>query len=121
MAQTWPISLPDSPLLDGYETRRKNSKLRTSVDAGLDKVRNRYRAVPVEVSEAFIMSKSEKEAFQNFHDNTCDGGAERFIRDNPETGISREYRFIDEPAYLVIGHDKTGPIYRVELFLELMP
>lgn len=117
----WPSTLPASPLINGYSVQRKDTKLRTNVDAGLDKVRNRYRAAPKDVTEEFNFHNNNKVAFQNFHDNTCNGGAERFIRVNPENGLTTEYRFKSEPVYNVIGFDQEGPIWNVSLSLEIMP
>lgn len=119
--QTWPASLPKSPLLEGYSKQRQDTKLRTTVEAGLDKVRNRYRAAPKFITESFHFTNAQKEAFETFHDDTCDGGAERFIRTDPENGVDSEYRFISEPDYNVIGFTADGAVWRVDLNLELMP
>lgn len=119
--QNWPADVPESPLLDGYTRQRQNSKLRTSVDAGLDKVRNRYRATPINITERYHFTNTEKQDFVTFHDDSCDGGAERFIKKNPETGIDSEYRFTAEPQYEVVGYGSDGAIWNVSLAIEIMP
>ncbi len=121
MAEAWPTDVPESPLLMDYSSVRQSTKLRTTVEAGLDKIRNRYRAAPVSVSETFHFQNTEKESFQTFHDDTCKGGTERFIRENPEDGLDTEYRFVSEPDYQVIGYGNGGAIWRVSLEIEIIP
>jgi hypothetical protein len=121
MAENWPDNLPDSPLLDGYAAQRKDTLLRSSVDAGLDKIRNRYRAAPKFKTERFYFTNPQKLIFEDFHENILGGGAERFIRLNPETGLNSEYRFRSEPDYSLNGVDHNGPTWVVSLSLEVLP
>lgn len=123
MAQAWPTAVPDSPLLEGYTSSRDKTKLVSNVDAGLRKFRNRYRAAATNKTETFVFTNAQKVAFENFYNNALDGGAERFIRKNPETGINSEYRFQgeSEPTYEVMGWGKNGATWRVTIQVELMP
>lgn len=122
MAINWPSSIPESPLLEGYSSTRNKTKLVSTVDAGLRKYRNRYRAVELLKSETFMFTNSEKQLFENFYENQLNGGADRFVRLNPETNIDSEYRFAPtEPTYEVSGWGNDGAMWRVSFELELMP
>lgn len=116
MAENWPTELPQAPLLDGFTSQRMDSRFVSSVDAGLKKVRNRYRAVPKNVTENLSMSEAQKNIFDNFYENILGGGALRFIREDPETLINVSYRFTSVPTY-----EFNGARYRVSYTAEVLP
>jgi hypothetical protein len=116
MSVQWPAIIPSSPLLDGYSSRKKDSRRITSLDAGLDKMRNRFRATPKFVTESFVFTEQQKVFFENFFDNTTDGGAEVFTRVNPETGLVSNYRFRTVPDYVPLGTN-----WRVTFEAEILP
>jgi hypothetical protein len=116
MSVQWPSTIPSSPLLDGYNSRKMDSRRITTVDAGLVKIRNRYRAVPKMTREVFVFTNEEKKLFETFFDVTCNGGAEVFIRDNPETELNANYRFVSIPEFTPLGTN-----WRVEFEVEALP
>lgn len=116
MAAIWPTTLPDCPLLDGFSESTVDSRLITSVDAGLTKIRNRYVSVPTLVTERYILNKSQFLAFKDWWNNDTKRGAERFIKTNPITGNDVEYRFVD-----VYEMNMIGILYEINLSLEILP
>lgn len=121
MAENWPATLPQAPLIEGYESEMKDSRFISNVDAGLNKVRNRYRAVPKNVTENYILKNSQKQIFANFYNDTLAGGSSRFIREDPETLVTMSYRMTTVPTYTPIGADKDGIIWRVAFDAEVLP
>lgn len=123
MSVQWPTTIPATPLLDGYSSARQNNRVESNVDAGLSKQRARFMAVPKQVSEQFIMNNAEKTTFENFYDNTLEGGSLQFTKESPETGVNTIYRFSGDsvPEYEVAGYGKGGTIWRITLSLEILP
>lgn len=112
---TWPATLPQSPLLDGFSDVPQDSVLRSPM-TGLNKQRNRYTAVVSNVTEAYLMTPAQFITFVNFYETTLGNGADDFLKTNPITGITETYRFAD-----VYDMQFNGVQYRVELTLERTP
>lgn len=118
----WPSTIPDSPLLEDYNRTTQPSRVISNVGAGANKMRGRFRATPRPVTEVFVMKDSEREIFENFYQNDINGGAERFLKQDPVTGLVKEYRFREsEPEIDNIGYDNNGPVWRILTEMEIMP
>lgn len=114
---TWPLTLPSSPLLDGYSQEPEDSRIVSEVDAGARKIRNRYTGVVEKVKESYILSESQYQAFVDFYKNTLKNGAETFTKNNPTTGVSSIYRFAEPYKLTQVRY----PYYQITLSLEILP
>lgn len=111
----WPATLPQTPLLDGYENRPQNSVLRSEFD-GYTKQRNRFTAALHDVSERYFLTDAQYNTFKTFFDSTLNNGADEFTKQNPETGLDEIYRFV-EPY----NPSRVGLYWIVECNLEKIP
>jgi prophage DNA circulation protein len=112
---SWPSSLPQTPLLDGYSDVPQNSVLRSDFDT-YTKQRNRFTAVIHDVSEKYVMTNNQYTTFIEFYENTLNFGADVFTKTDPVTGLTKNYRFV-EPY----SSSFNGVLWVVELTLEKLP
>lgn len=115
MAATWPVSLPQTPLLEGYSNTPQSSVLRSNMD-GYTKQRNRFTAVLKDVTEFYLLSPAEFTTFVDFFENTLSNGAKEFIKEEPISKLDKIHRFVEPYTF-----EFNGVSYRVELTLEILP
>lgn len=115
---TWPSQLPSSPLVTGYKEEDQDSLIRTDVDAGTTKQRNRFTAIMQKVTEKYVLTEEQYIYLkQDFYRNTLSNGATAFTKTHPVTGIVRLYRFTGP----VVLDSVTYPYYNVTLNMEILP
>lgn len=113
--ETWPATLPQSPLIEGFSDIPQDAVLRTEMTA-LSKQRNRFTAVVYDVTESYLMTPVQYNTFRTFFHDTLGNGAEDFFKPNPETGLTEVYQFVD-----VYESEFNGVQYRVDLSMERLP
>lgn len=87
MIPTWPVSLPQEPLIAGFTEEKKS--LITSVTTGnrsmiVRKVASRTQN---KITVSFNFSDEEMDTFENFFNNVLDGGANVFTFEHPRTHV----------------------------------
>lgn len=100
----WPATLPQSPLLEGFDDTPQNSVLRSEFD-GYTKQRNRYTAVLNNVTERYYMTQAQFTTFVNFYTSTLSNGSEEFIKPDPVLGVDKAYRFVEPYSMERVGLD----------------
>jgi hypothetical protein len=115
----WPSNIDPRPEVDSYSREPMNSRLETSVDAGLPKVRNRYTAVPTNVTETFILDRTEYLAFMTWYEDTTKYGSLPFNKLDPVKEVQAVYKFRrgSVPTVTALG----GLTYMLSLNLEILP
>ena len=114
---TWPPSVPDAILVDGYGERPPKNSLRTQMDAGPAKVRRRSRAGARPISGAVKMRGEQLEAFDAWFRETLADGTLRFDWIHPRTRQAVSMRFSEEPDY----KPSEGAWWSVSMKLEVLP
>jgi len=114
---TWPSSLPDNPIQDGYEEARKDGRVRTQMDAGPPKVRRRFTAVVTEFPVRFHMRSSEVNTLEDFWETDLEGGTLRFDWTHPRKDTALQFRFVEPYTVQSLG----GTLYEVSATLEVLP
>lgn len=112
---TWPTSLPQSPLLEGFSSIPQDTVVRSKMD-GYVKQRTRFTAAVIEVEESYLLSVAQYETFKDFHKNTLKNGGREFIKADPETSLNHFYRFTSN-----YSAEFNGVQYKVKLPLEQIP
>lgn len=115
---TWPASIPQYPLIEGYEQSVQNSRLESQPDQGASKIRNRFTATLNNVAERYIMDKTQFLAFITFYEDTLSNGALTFVKEHPIYRVNKNYRIAPGTSYSV---NKKGVLYEVALELQIMP
>ena len=116
---TWPVTLPQSPLIEGYSETLANIVVRTDMDAGPPKVRKRFTSAALPFKMSMILTGEQMETLDEFFTDTCNGGATAFDWEHPRLGDSGDgsFRFVGQPTVSVAGPD----LYRVEFQVEMLP
>jgi len=114
---TWPTSLPDYPLIDGYAEKPQDQTIRTQMEAGPDKVRRRFTAGVREFSVKWTLTTAQVSTLDTFFHSTLDGGALQFDMTHPRTGASTSFRFVG--PYELASADKG--LYDITATIEVLP
>jgi hypothetical protein len=119
VANTWPTSLPDKPLQDGYTESPPNNIIKTSVDKGPAKLRKRTSTNTRPITCRIVVSRYLVNVFDYFYITECASGTLRFSWEHPRTGITYDFRFDPNamPQYSSVGGDD----FSIEFKLEQMP
>lgn len=113
----WPITLPTAPLLDGFIETTPETIIRSEMDAGPAKVRNRTTAGVRKFSMAFILDKIQTATFDSFYLNDLSGGTNSFDFEHPRTGETLSLRLTKPPRY----NAQNARYFRVSLEAESLP
>lgn len=117
MAVEWPITLPQSLLINGYSRTPPKLVSRTNMEVGPPKLRRRYTAGMQSISGAINVTSEQLATFNTFYNDTLLGGALRFSWYNPETRLDSEFIFTNEPSISSL----SGDIYKIEMELGILP
>lgn len=112
----YPTKLP-SPMIAGYEINPEDATLRTQMDAGPDRTRRRYTAIPSLVPIKWRFTLSEMALFEAWHKyDTLDGSAWFTINLANGKGItSVEAKFSKPPKKILL----SGLKWEVQSELEV--
>lgn len=118
---TWPSTLPGIRL--PVQSSRQDGTIRTSMDAGPQKVRRRFTATSRYYSFPLQMTGSQFATLESFYDDTLGGGSLTFTMDDPHTGSSETFRFQAPPESEFIrgGENPNDRLLNVSISLERLP
>jgi hypothetical protein len=116
--ETWPATLPQILLIEGYEEKLPDVNLRSAMEVGPAKVRRRVTAAVRPVTGQLIMTLAQIETFKGFYNDDLLGGSLRFGWFDPydETTMV-EMRFTEVPALSPVDPG----LYKVSMKLEILP
>lgn len=115
---TWPVTLPTAPEGNGYQEQAPNTLIRSHMEAGPPKVRQRFTAGVRPFTMTFILTKAQVEILDAFYVNTLLGGSLTVDGLNhPRKGTANVFRFVEPPSYAYIGPD----VWRASVKMELLP
>ncbi len=113
----WPSTLPASPLVQNFQELRADTVIRTDMDTGPAKVRQRTTAGVGELQVTYFLSTAQAAALDDFYMTTLSGGALAFDYTHPRTGALLSCRFAAPPEYAAVN----GAYYKAVLTLEVLP
>jgi len=114
---TWPDTLPASPLLENFQEISPQTAIRTDMDTGPAKVRQRTTAGTGALMVSYLLTIAETIALDAFYQTTLSGGATAFDYTHPRTGATLSCRFTDPPEYAPVN----GNYFKATLTLEVLP
>lgn len=113
---TWPSTLPQRPLAEGFTESVVPSVVRTDMDVGPAKMRRRYTSEVRVYSMGLLLTTAQVATLDTFYYTTL-GCVDEFDWTDQRTGAAISYRFRSPPAY-----SEAGPGYwRTSLDLEALP
>lgn len=113
----WPVSLPASPLLDSFSETAPLTAIRTEMDQGPAKLRQRTTAGPRNLRMAFLMTAAQVQTVDDFYTDTLKGGALAFDFAHPRTAEVLSMRFLGAPTYTPAG----SGYFRISFEAEILP
>lgn len=114
--ETWPSTLPQYPLVEGYSRTPQDSVLKFQTETGRAKERNRATAMPDSITERYVLEPSQRDTLDTFYKVTTKRGTVTFTKIEPETGLVKEYKFDGPPEI-----NRVGTLYTATCKLELLP
>lgn len=109
----WPFAAPNS-----WNETPARPIIRSTVEDGQPKVRRRFTKIWFNYETSFRLLWSEHQAFWDFYNLDCQGGASPFTINHPITGASLIVRFAAEPS--VSSGVATMPTFDISCKLERM-
>jgi len=115
----WPTSLPDfeKPQRSNYTETPGSTAIRTKMEVGPAKVRQRTTASVDSFSVGYWMSEAQAKDFKAFYQSTLKHGSLRFDATHPRTGLTEEFRIKSEPTIEPL----SGIEFVVSFEVEVMP
>lgn len=116
----WPASLPQQVLVDGYKRSFGVGVVRTPMEIGPAKQRQRFTAVPQPFSAMTEVDRTQLATFQAFWRDTLGQGALPFDWVDPETLAPITFQFIgDQPPSW--NPMPGSQVWQIVLTLEILP
>lgn len=114
---SWPESLPTAPLLTPYREKPPETALRTQMEQGPAKLRQRTTAGVGDIEVAYLLSAAQTATLEDFYHDTLAGGSLPFAYTHPRKGVEVAARF-KKPPQIVSGN---GRYFELRLELEILP
>lgn len=112
---SWPGTLPDLVLQDGYKKQPLNNAVTIDVESGEPMTRLRFSGDVSQVSASIMVdaSSSQLSDFWVFWKTTLSRGSVRFSWSDPSTGDAADFIFSDTPVETCVD----GMIFRIDMSL----
>jgi hypothetical protein len=120
---TWPLSLPDFPLHDGYNRTTKSNVISDPDGKSYIELRRRTSLKIYDHAVSYSMSKTQVSTFIGFYDGTLGHGSLPYTIPNPitQTGtIKVRIKSSNNSAYEIVYDEDTND-YLVSFILEELP
>jgi hypothetical protein len=115
---SWPASLPQAPLIEGYGETPPDLVLRSQTDGGWAKTRARATAGPTRIVATYAMTGTQLAAFETFVSSDIAERTLAFDWPRPRTGATVSVRMVVVPVIVPAG---GADRWTVGLTLETMP
>lgn len=103
MPATFPLSLPQAPLANSFETMDRAALIRSAVDVGEDIVRPRFTRNIEDMTMVFNLTPAQATTLKSFYRGTLAKGALTFNWKHPITQEALICRFKSPPRFAVDG------------------
>lgn len=101
--------------LEGLTAQRKSSVIRTEMDAGPAKARQRYTVATKEFSGSILLTEDQRKILEAWYVGTIGCGVLRFQMLDPQTGEYREFRFLED-----YQETPVDGLWEIQMKLEMM-
>ncbi len=115
---TWPASLPQFSLREGYAEGFKSTVVRSPTDSGRTKRRQRFINGPESLDVTMPLDNDQISTFKQFYEDDLGNGAISFTFPHPRLGTNVTVVFRDDPKPLTT---EGGVTYILSLKLDILP
>lgn len=113
----WPGELPVAPLVERYQEVMADTVIRTKMDQGPAKTRQRSTAGAAELVVSYLLSRSQISVLEAFFLDALGGGSRGFTYMHPRREQPVTARFRKPPQISA----RNGQYYMARLELEVLP
>lgn len=110
MAETWPSTLPQSPLSGTWSGQDQDNLLRSPADVGEGEIAIRTTSTSEQVSLSMLLTVAQAQTLRTFYKTTLSHGLLRFNFTHPILDAVKEFRFREPPQY-----EDAGRFIRVSM------
>lgn len=115
---TWPSTLPQFALRDGYSEGFKSTVIRSQMDTGHTKRRQRFINSPESLTVVIPLDNAEILIFKNFYQDELANGALSFTYPHPRLSGNVTVAFTADPEPL---QSEGATTYLLKMQLEILP
>ena len=108
----YPASLPQNPLVEGFNDTRQKAALRSDMDTGAPKRRKRFTAAIRPLKFPTILNGTQRVTFDTFYKTTLGEGSLSFTIPDPVDGNTITVFFVAPPKFNIIGASGTAAATR---------
>jgi len=102
---SWPVTLPQSLMINGYNEQRFDGVLRGSYN-GRPKLRNLYRNPPIKVTGTVFLTEEQVQTLETYYKDTLSNGITRFLWKRPTSLTNEYFQFTAPPAISPVSCDQ---------------
>ena len=115
---SWPGTIPALTefLADTYTEITPSNVIRTQMDVGPAKTRQRGTAAPRFIKGTLYMTTTQVADHDTFFVTTTNHGSDAWTATAPRTEVTKTFRYMEPPQYKAVGQG-----YHVSLHLEILP
>jgi hypothetical protein len=113
---TWPVTLPQFFLRDGYSETAPDNLISSDVSIGPAKIRRRTTSAIRSIAGGIVLTEAQYAIFANFLASNLMSGALPFTFPDPHHGAPLLVRLHGPPTYAPDGID-----WHVNISLEVLP
>lgn len=113
----WPLTLPVFPLAEHFRETVPDTTVRTAMDQGPGKARQRTMAGVRGLFVSYILDRTQVETLEGFFSADLAGGSLSFDFTHPRTEVAVICRFKKPPEYISLN----GDYFRVMMEMEVLP
>jgi len=119
MVSAWPVTLPPSMLIEGYQEQMGDGRRASSTDTGPGKVYRKTSAMPDAMGCSMLLTTAQLAIFRTFYKTTLLEGALPFNIGDPKTASTLLVRFRIGSTPAISTTD--GKNWLVTMPLDIMP
>ena len=116
MPIAWPATLPQRPLMAGFQETPQNVVVRSQTDTGPAKTRRRTTAGVINLEMQFRLTTAQLATFRSFYANDLQSGALAYTWKHPISGANGAFRLVEPPKIAPVGAS-----WLVGLRVEMLP
>lgn len=113
----WPADLPQAPLVSSYQETLPETAIRTKMDHGPAKLRQRTTAGTTDIVVSYLLSRTQVQTLDDFFLTELSGGSSGFTYPHPRREVPVTARFRKPPQLSA----RSGQYYTARLELEILP
>lgn len=118
MAILWPASLPQYPLIVGYQEEPEDMTLKSRMSYGNRKSRNRQSSQRFRITWPTNLTFAQADTLDAFYFSALQNGSTPFQHFRPLTKVQMQFLFLSPPANVTSG---SMMLYRLEFELTPLP